>query len=77
MTYASTSTFSSVLSQPPLLSSHPLPTSITSPPALDQKMAGDKPYPEVPVGNKSYSNAAVVIIGAGISGMCTAIDLVK
>ena len=40
-------------------------------------MAGDKPYPEVPIGNKNHSNAAVVIIGAGISGMCTAIDLVK
>lgn len=40
-------------------------------------MAGDKPYPEVPIGNKNHSNAAVVIIGAGISGMCTAIDLVS
>jgi cation diffusion facilitator CzcD-associated flavoprotein CzcO len=39
--------------------------------------AGDKPYPEVPIGNINHSNAAVVIIGAGISGMCTAIDLVK
>ncbi|KAL4932844.1 flavin-containing monooxygenase [Aspergillus undulatus] len=28
-------------------------------------------------GNKDYTNAAVVIIGAGISGMCMAIDLIK
>ncbi|TIA21567.1 cyclohexanone monooxygenase [Aureobasidium pullulans] len=40
-------------------------------------MVGDKPWPEVPIGNKDHANAAVVIIGAGISGMCTAIDLVK
>jgi len=40
-------------------------------------MAGDKPWPQVPVGNKDYGNAAVVIIGAGISGLCTAIDLIK
>ncbi|THV65070.1 cyclohexanone monooxygenase, partial [Aureobasidium pullulans] len=40
-------------------------------------MIGDKPWPEVPIGNKDHANAAVVIIGAGISGMCTAIDLVK
>lgn len=40
-------------------------------------MAGDKPWPEVPIGNKDHANAAVVIIGAGISGMCTAIDLIK
>lgn len=31
----------------------------------------------MPVGNKDHANAAVVIIGAGISGMCTAIDLIK
>lgn len=31
-------------------------------------MAGDKPWPEVPIGNKDHANAAVVIIGAGISG---------
>ncbi|RMZ67005.1 flavin-binding monooxygenase [Pyrenophora seminiperda CCB06] len=29
------------------------------------------------VGNKDHTNAAVVIIGAGISGMCMAIDLIK
>ncbi|KAG9832771.1 FAD/NAD(P)-binding domain-containing protein, partial [Aureobasidium melanogenum] len=40
-------------------------------------MSGDKPWPEVPIGNKDHANAAVVIIGAGISGMCTAIDLIK
>ncbi|KAL4791684.1 hypothetical protein BDV19DRAFT_401108 [Aspergillus venezuelensis] len=28
-------------------------------------------------GNRDYTNAAVVIIGAGISGMCMAIDLIK
>lgn len=40
-------------------------------------MAGDKPWPEVPVGNANHANTAVLVIGAGISGMCTAIDLVK
>ncbi|KAL2429410.1 FAD-binding monooxygenase ktnD [Exophiala dermatitidis] len=40
-------------------------------------MAGDKPWPQVPVSNKSHTEAAVVIIGGGISGMCTAIDLIK
>nr|POF05876.1 baeyer-villiger monooxygenase [Quercus suber] len=40
-------------------------------------MAGDKPWPEVPVGNHNHGSAAVVIIGAGISGLCTAIDLIK
>jgi len=40
-------------------------------------MTGDKPWPEVPLGNKDHANAAVVIIGGGISGMCTAIDLIK
>ena len=35
------------------------------------------PWPQVPAGNKNYTEAAVVIIGAGISGMCTAIDLIK
>lgn len=30
-----------------------------------------------PVGNNDYTKAAVVIIGAGISGMCTAIDLIR
>jgi cation diffusion facilitator CzcD-associated flavoprotein CzcO len=38
---------------------------------------GDKPWPEVPIGNKDHANATVVIIGAGISGICTAIDLIK
>lgn len=32
-------------------------------------MGGSKPWPKVPVGNKNHTNAAVVIIGAGISGM--------
>ncbi|KAF2027603.1 flavin-binding monooxygenase-like protein [Setomelanomma holmii] len=40
-------------------------------------MGGTKPWPEVPVGNKDHTDAAVVIIGAGISGMCMAIDLIK
>ncbi|KAJ9622704.1 hypothetical protein H2203_006355 [Taxawa tesnikishii (nom. ined.)] len=40
-------------------------------------MVGTKPWPEVPVGNKDHANAVVLIIGAGISGMCTAIDLLK
>ncbi|KAH6008253.1 hypothetical protein HBI83_179980 [Parastagonospora nodorum] len=40
-------------------------------------MGGSKPWPEVPVGNKDHTDAAVVIIGAGISGMCMAIDLIK
>ena len=40
-------------------------------------MPGDKPWPELPVGNENHANAAVVIIGAGISGICTAIDLIK
>ncbi|KAJ8105299.1 hypothetical protein OPT61_g10263 [Boeremia exigua] len=31
-------------------------------------MGGTKPWPEVPVGNKDHTRAAVVIIGAGISG---------
>jgi len=32
-------------------------------------MGGTKPWPELPVDNKEYTSAAVVIIGAGISGM--------
>lgn len=36
-------------------------------------MAGDMPWPEVPIGNKNHANAAVVIIGAGISGTSTPI----
>ncbi|KAI1623394.1 cyclohexanone monooxygenase [Exophiala viscosa] len=39
--------------------------------------AGDMPWPQVVVGNKNHTEAAVVIIGGGISGMCTAIDLIK
>ncbi|KAI9706761.1 MAG: hypothetical protein M1820_004731 [Bogoriella megaspora] len=31
-------------------------------------MGGSKPWPQVPVGNKDHTNAAVLIIGAGISG---------
>ncbi|KAK8235599.1 cyclohexanone monooxygenase [Phyllosticta capitalensis] len=40
-------------------------------------MAEPKPWPEVPVGNKDHTRAAVVIIGAGMSGICMAIDLIK
>lgn len=40
-------------------------------------MAGDMPWPQVAVGNANHANAAVVIIGGGISGMCLAIDLLK
>jgi cation diffusion facilitator CzcD-associated flavoprotein CzcO len=40
-------------------------------------MTGDKPWPQVPVGNKDHTSAAVVIIGAGISGLCTAISLLQ
>lgn len=40
-------------------------------------MGGDMPWPQVLVGNKDHTEATVVIIGAGISGMCTAIDLIK
>ncbi len=40
-------------------------------------MGGDMPWPQVPVGNKDHTEAAVVIIGSGISGMCTAIDLIR
>ncbi|KAF2803953.1 flavin-binding monooxygenase-like protein [Mytilinidion resinicola] len=40
-------------------------------------MGGSKPWPQVSVGNKDHTNAAVVIIGAGISGMCMAIDLIR
>jgi hypothetical protein len=31
-------------------------------------MGGYQPWPQVPVGNKDHTDAAVVIIGAGISG---------
>ncbi|KAL2818466.1 hypothetical protein BDW59DRAFT_181883 [Aspergillus cavernicola] len=37
----------------------------------------DKLCANAQVGNRDYTNAAVVIIGAGISGMCMAIDLIK
>ncbi|KKZ61326.1 hypothetical protein EMCG_04043 [[Emmonsia] crescens] len=40
-------------------------------------MATTKCYPQMEVGNKNYTEAAVVIIGAGISGMCTAISLLN
>ncbi|KAF2445185.1 FAD/NAD(P)-binding domain-containing protein [Karstenula rhodostoma CBS 690.94] len=40
-------------------------------------MAEELPWPQVPIGNKNHANAAVVIIGGGISGMCVAIDLLK
>ncbi|KAF2678189.1 flavin-binding monooxygenase-like protein, partial [Lentithecium fluviatile CBS 122367] len=40
-------------------------------------MGGTQPWPQVPVGNKDHTSAAVVVIGAGISGMCMAIDLIK
>jgi hypothetical protein len=34
-------------------------------------MGGELPWPQVPVGNKDHTDAAVVIIGAGISGKFT------
>jgi hypothetical protein len=34
-------------------------------------MTNTKPWPQVPVGNKDHTSAAVVIIGAGISGTPT------
>ncbi|KAL2822032.1 hypothetical protein BJX63DRAFT_377818 [Aspergillus granulosus] len=37
----------------------------------------DKLRADACVGNKTYTSATVVIIGAGISGMCMAIDLIK
>ncbi|EEQ87527.2 monooxygenase [Blastomyces dermatitidis ER-3] len=40
-------------------------------------MVSDKCYPQKEVGNNNYTEAAVVIIGAGISGMCTAISLLN
>ncbi|KAF2763573.1 cyclohexanone monooxygenase [Pseudovirgaria hyperparasitica] len=36
-----------------------------------------KPWPQLPVGNNDYSSPFVTIIGAGISGLCMAIDLIK
>lgn len=35
----------------------------------------EQQWPETAVNNQSLTNAAVVIIGGGISGLCTAIDL--
>jgi ribulose 1,5-bisphosphate synthetase/thiazole synthase len=32
--------------------------------------------PGTPINNRHLTNASVVIIGGGISGMCTAIDLI-
>lgn len=40
-------------------------------------MAGSEAWPTIPTGNKDHTEAAVVIIGGGISGMCTAIDLIQ
>lgn len=40
-------------------------------------MSDDMPWPQVTIGNHNHANAAVVIIGGGISGMCVAIDLLK
>ncbi|KAK5102411.1 hypothetical protein LTR70_000197 [Exophiala xenobiotica] len=40
-------------------------------------MAGSEAWPTIPTGNKDHLEAAVVIIGGGISGMCTAIDLIQ
>ncbi|KAK5073177.1 hypothetical protein LTS08_004260 [Lithohypha guttulata] len=40
-------------------------------------MAGSEAWPTVPQGNRDHTEAAVVIIGGGISGMCTAIDLIQ
>jgi cation diffusion facilitator CzcD-associated flavoprotein CzcO len=40
-------------------------------------MPGDMPWPQVTVGNANHADTAVLIVGAGISGICTAIDLVK
>jgi cation diffusion facilitator CzcD-associated flavoprotein CzcO len=36
-------------------------------------MPGDMPWPEVKVGNANHADTAVLIVGAGISGICTAI----
>lgn len=38
---------------------------------------GSEAYPTIPRGNKDHGEATVVIIGGGISGMCTAIDLIQ
>lgn len=35
------------------------------------------PWPEARVGNAEFTQAAVLIIGGGISGMCVGIDLLK
>ena len=39
--------------------------------------ASSEQWPRTRVSNKTHTQAAVVIIGAGISGMCMAIDLIK
>ncbi len=36
---------------------------------------GNTRWPAEAVGNQNLANTAVVIVGGGISGMCTAIDL--
>jgi cation diffusion facilitator CzcD-associated flavoprotein CzcO len=36
-----------------------------------------KPWPQAAVTNAEHTRAAVVIIGGGVSGICTAIDLIK
>jgi hypothetical protein len=38
-------------------------------------MGGSQPWPQVPVGNKDHTDAAVVIIGAGISGSFISLPL--
>ncbi|EDN07309.1 conserved hypothetical protein [Histoplasma mississippiense (nom. inval.)] len=40
-------------------------------------MVSNKRYRQVEVGNRNYTEAAVAIIGAGMSGMCMAISLLK
>ncbi|KAL5050542.1 hypothetical protein BDW71DRAFT_215841 [Aspergillus fruticulosus] len=40
-------------------------------------MTEDKLHLDAAPGNKDFTNTAVVIVGAGISGMCMAIDLIK
>lgn len=37
---------------------------------------GDKPWPQVPVGNEDTTSAAVVIIGAGMGGRYSSSGLV-
>jgi cation diffusion facilitator CzcD-associated flavoprotein CzcO len=40
-------------------------------------MANEKLWQHLPISNKTFTEATVVIIGAGISGICIAIDLIK